>query len=231
MTKAVFFDFYNTLVRLQPPREEVQLRVLQEFHIEASAQAIRRAIPAADDYFYREASRSPVEKRPEAEKMAVYVEYERRILKGAEIEVSPQLTLDILARLQQIPTRMVLFEDAPACLAKLRELGIVVGLVSNVERNMSSLYRELGIAKLLDFVLTSVECPPGKPHPAIFLAALEKAGARPQEAIHVGDQYHIDVVGASGVGIRPLLLDRDDFYTDVKDCARIKSLSEVERHV
>jgi FMN phosphatase YigB (HAD superfamily) len=51
------------------------------------------------------------------------------------------------------------------------------------------------------------------------------------EAIHVGDQYHSDIVGAKGVGISPLLLDRDGFWESINDCPRIRSLSEIVNYV
>jgi FMN phosphatase YigB (HAD superfamily) len=66
-----------------------------------------------------------------------------------------------------------------------------------------------------------------KPHPPIFHTALKRAGVPPSEALHVGDQYRIDVVGAQGVGIQALLLDREDFYPQISDCPHIRSLSQV----
>ena len=48
-----------------------------------------------------------------------------------------------------------------------------------------------------------------KPDPAIFTAALERAGARPEDAVHVGDSLEKDVAGARAAGIRPVLLCRD----------------------
>jgi FMN phosphatase YigB (HAD superfamily) len=48
-----------------------------------------------------------------------------------------------------------------------------------------------------------------KPHPAIFLHALELLGAAPQDAIHVGDDPVADVDGARRAGIEPVLIVRD----------------------
>jgi len=70
-----------------------------------------------------------------------------------------------------------------------------------------------------------------KPEPAIFLAALERAGVNAAEAVHVGDQYKLDVVGARGVGINPILIDRYDLYPEVSDCPRIRSLTELAQYL
>jgi len=47
----------------------------------------------------------------------------------------------------------------------------------------------------------------------------------------VGDQYQIDVVGARGVGITPVLIDRYNLNPDVSDCVRIASLSELGQYL
>lgn len=48
----------------------------------------------------------------------------------------------------------------------------------------------------------------GKPDPAIFLAALDGAGCRPEEAMHVGDSLFHDVGGASRLGLHTVWLNR-----------------------
>ncbi|GAF78092.1 unnamed protein product, partial [marine sediment metagenome] len=61
--------------------------------------------------------------------------------------------------------------------------------------------------------------------------ALERAGVNASETIHVGDQYKLDVVGARGVGISPILIDRDNVYPEITDCPRIRSLTELPEHL
>ncbi|MDQ2964717.1 MAG: HAD family hydrolase, partial [Chloroflexota bacterium] len=47
-----------------------------------------------------------------------------------------------------------------------------------------------------------------KPHPAIFAAALEALGGpRPNQVLHVGDDWAADVVGAKRAGWRTAFLD------------------------
>jgi putative hydrolase of the HAD superfamily len=70
-----------------------------------------------------------------------------------------------------------------------------------------------------------------KPDARIFKAALEKTGVEGKEAVFVGDQYRIDVVGARNAGIQPILIDRYDLYPDIKDCPRIRTLPEIEKYL
>jgi FMN phosphatase YigB (HAD superfamily) len=48
--------------------------------------------------------------------------------------------------------------------------------------------------------------------------------------MHVGDLYHVDVLGARAAGIQPLLLDPHGLYQEF-DVTRIGSLGELPSHV
>ena len=75
-----------------------------------------------------------------------------------------------------------------------------------------SLHEQLdrtGLTPLLDGALSSAEVGAPKPDPEIFARALALAGARPEEALHVGDDVEADVGGALAAGLEPVLIDRD----------------------
>ena len=231
MIKAVFFDFYNTLTSFDPAREELQATACSEFGIEVDRKAIPRGYWFADDFMSQENARSPIHKRSQADELAFWSDYEAIILKKAGVDISKDLALRIFTRARQLDRRLVLFDDALPIIRTLRGRGKVLGLVSNLSRALDGDCNELGLTPYIDFALTSSEIGAEKPHPPIFLAALERAGVSASEAIHVGDQYHSDVVGAKGVGINPLLLDRDGFWEAVNDCPRIRSLGEIVNHL
>ena len=230
MIKAVFFDFYNTLVEYDPPRERLQVKACREVGIEVAAEAIRRAIPAGDQFFYLENARLPASKRSAEEKMELYAEHEARILEGAGVKVTREVALQLVSKLgavmRQSGTRFVLFPDVAPALVQLKGRGLTLGLITNIDYDLKPTCQELGLTAYLDFLVASLEVGAVKPEPAIFRAALERAGVNTPEALHVGDQYHIDVAGARNAGIRPLLIDRDGLFPDA-DCPRIKSLGEV----
>ncbi len=231
MVKAVFFDLFGTLLHFDPPREELQVAACKQFGIEVSVEAVLRALPAADDFFYRENTRSPIEQRPLEEKSRVYAEYESRVLTGAGLDIPPEKALQILTDLRQIPTRRVLYDDVLPSLAELKERKLVLGLISNIDHDISSLCNELGLSRYLNFWITSQEVGTDKPHAPIFLAALKKAGVKAEEALHIGDQYQSDVVGAQGVGIKALLLDRNDLFRDEVRCPRLRTLPEIVEYL
>jgi putative hydrolase of the HAD superfamily len=90
-----------------------------------------------------------------------------------------------------------------------RERGLTLVVVSNWDVSLHDVLDAIGLAPLLDGVLTSAEVGSAKPAPAIFARALELAGVGPGEALHVGDSVEHDVAGAHAAGIEPLLLVRD----------------------
>jgi putative hydrolase of the HAD superfamily len=231
--KAVFLDWFNTLARFEPPREELHCQALQEFGVEASAEKVKRGILLADKYWFDENIKSKIEARSPEEQAEIGLRYEQILLNEAGVKVTKELLLKIIKKLQELykGITFVLFEDVLSTLKELKGKKYILGLLTNLSRDMAPICRQLGLEPYLDFVVTSEEVGSDKPQPPIFLAALERAGVNASEAVHVGDQYKIDVVGARGVGINPILIDRYDFYPDVTDCPRIHHLSELARYL
>jgi len=231
MIKAVFFDLYNTLVSYAPPREELEARILKDLGIEVSPETFRRPLVVADEFIYREHARSPLSKRSKEETIALYAQYQGIVLREAGIDASQQLIAGILSKWQQVDFKMVLFDDVIPALTHLGELGLILGLISNVDRDITPLCQELGLSALLQVVVTSQEAGFNKPQPEIFQEALKQAGVSSSEAIYVGDQYQIDVVGANEAGMQGVLLDRGGYFEGITDSPRIRSLTEVAKHL
>lgn len=231
MIKAVFFDLYNTLVHYEPPQEELQAAALKELGIDVSPEVLRRPIVAADELIYNEIARRPLSDRSQEEKMALYIRYQETVLREAGIKYDQKLVLGLLGKMQQIKMNLVLFDDVAPALTDLKSRGIILGLISNVEQDMTETLTRLGLPSWLEIIVTSQDASASKPRPEIFQEALRRAGAQPPEAIYIGDQYQVDVIGANGAGMKGILLDRRGYYEDITDCPRINSLSEVVEYL
>ena len=99
-------------------------------------------------------------------------------------------------------------------------------VVSNWDWSLHERLAETGLAPLVDGALTSAEVGSAKPDGAIFRTALVLAGARPEEAWHVGDTPAADVDGALARGLRPILIVRDG-TTGPEGVTLIRSLIEL----
>jgi len=116
-------------------------------------------------------------------------------------------------------------------LGELKNRGLILGLISNVVQDMESTYKELGIQPYLDVKVTSSEVGCDKPQPGIFLAALKKARVKPEETVYVGDQHDLDIIGARGVGMKAVLIDRNNYFPEIIDCPRIHSLNDIMKYI
>jgi HAD superfamily hydrolase (TIGR01549 family) len=233
--KAVFFDWFNTLARYDPPREETESLVLRELGFDVPLEKVRAGVFTADRGWFEENTRSPIRKRSVAEQANMYMQYQQTVLAtvGIDIHGKPQILGKLVKRMQETSLKMhfVLFQDVLPAMQKVKERKLIIGILTNLDRDMTPLCRELGLDKYVDFVITTSEVGADKPNAPIFLAALKRVSVQAAEAIHVGDQYQVDVLGARGVGIKPLLIDRYNTSTDIKDCTCLHTLTELVNYL
>ena len=100
-----------------------------------------------------------------------------------------------------------LFPDAIETLDALG--GFRLGVISN---GSSARQRQklatVGIVDRFAAVMISEDIGVAKPHPGIFEAACEAAGASPSACVHVGDRLDADALGARDAGLTGVWLDR-----------------------
>ncbi len=227
MIKAVSFDFYNTLVRFWPPLEEIQQAACHELGLTVREEAITRGYAVADVLFNRENEERSLSLRSDEERLEFFGRYEQLILETAGIPVSIDLAQRVWKLAMSVPKDFVPFDDAVPALEQLRAAGYKVGVITNLRRDLSQMLQQVGLYSYLDFIVGSEEAGVEKPHPPIFMAALRRAGAAPEEVVHVGDQVRSDVMGALAVGMQAVLIDRSGYGPDAEDCIKISSLSEL----
>jgi len=231
MIKAVFFDLYHTLVRYEPPQEELEAKALKDFGINTNPEMFNRPMVMANEFIYQEIARCPLSQRSKEGTIALYTQYQRIVLKEAGIEADEKLVLAMLEKMQQFKIKLVLFDDVAPTLNDLKSRGLILGLISNVERDLTAIINELGLPSWLDIVVTSLDAGFNKPQPEIFEEAMRRAAVQPSEAMYVGDQYQVDCVGADHAGMKGILLDRGGYFEEITDCPRIRSLAELTKYL
>jgi putative hydrolase of the HAD superfamily len=108
-----------------------------------------------------------------------------------------------------------IFEDVLPVLEDLRARGLKLGLVSNTGRNLDEFVTHHGLD--VDAAVSSGVHGKTKPHPTIFRAALGRLGVKAGAAVMVGDSIEDDVDGAKAVGMRGILLDRENRYPEIEE--------------
>lgn len=112
---------------------------------------------------------------------------------------------------------------APA-LARLREQGILLGVVSNSDGRVDDALRAAGLRDSFDVVVDSSIAGVEKPDPRIFHVALEQLGVPAGDALYVGDVHEVDVAGAEAAGMAAALVGPNAAGARVRSAATVADL-------
>ena len=119
-----------------------------------------------------------------------------------------------------------------AAVGELRARGVPVAVVSNSEGQLHLLFDNLGLSAAFDFVVDSHHVGVEKPDPRIFALALDRFGVAAARALHVGDTFATDVVGARAAGMQVALLDPFGHYEGRHaDVPRVADVASVCRSI
>jgi len=214
MVKAIFFDFYETLYFHRYSLEENLERIADRYGVEINWERFETAQEGlfADTAVFDPATYSLMES------LMTIVKRQCEFIRELGVhEYGDQIAWELLqsGHFLFAANSGALYDDVVPTLQNLRDSGFKLAIVSNWESTLDPLTERLGIAEYFDAVVAShdVRVRSEKPDPHIFNYALAAVGASAEEVVHIGDTYEADVVGAEGVGIRPILLDRDGTQT------------------
>jgi putative hydrolase of the HAD superfamily len=108
-----------------------------------------------------------------------------------------------------------LFEDVHPVLDELRAARLKIAVVSNGVRDLTEFVAHHRLE--VDVIVDSRSHGRVKPHPTIFQAALNALEVPAVFAVMVGDSLEEDVEGARALGMRAILIDRDERHPDVEE--------------
>jgi putative hydrolase of the HAD superfamily len=120
-----------------------------------------------------------------------------------------------------------LYPEVREVLSELKARGLKIGLTSNIyEEGIHLDLEKAGLGNAIFDVIVGVDAVGEmKPHPDVFLYAINKLGVKPEEAIFVGDDVEADCRGAENAGLHALLIDRTEKKQSV--LRTIRNLEEI----
>jgi putative hydrolase of the HAD superfamily len=196
--RAVLFDAYGTLIRLDRPAarlaDAVRRRWDRELEPADAAGAVRAEIA-----HYADGCRMAVDA---ASLQALRVECAHILTGSLGIDAGDDEALRLLHDtivLQPYP-------DAAEALRTARGAGAATAVVSNGDWSLAGALSDAGLR--VDAVVDSATAGVAKPDPEIFRRALRLLGVAPGESLHVGDSEQTDGAGARAAGIEVVILDR-----------------------
>jgi 2-haloalkanoic acid dehalogenase type II len=102
-----------------------------------------------------------------------------------------------------------LFPDTRAGLSALRDQGVRLAILSNIDRDL--LEGTLAAHQLsVDLVVTAEEVHAYKPALAHWIGFLKRTGAHPADVLHVAGSYEYDIESARSLGFRTAYVERYD---------------------
>jgi putative hydrolase of the HAD superfamily len=206
--RAVFLDAGLTLIYPDPPPERVYAEAFAASGLDAQEDEVRRALHAT----WREVNERQARGEERWGGAGGEVGFWRLFVAGMYArlgggDLPPEVLAGLVAHFGEDESWRV-YDDVFPTLAALREKGVRLVVVSNWDSTLPGLLERLALASSFDAVLVSAVFGASKPSPRVFHEALRLAGVEAEEAIHVGDSFDDDVVGARAAGIRAFLLDR-----------------------
>ena len=154
--------------------------------------------------------------------------YFESVLRHAGLDASTVAAGEALAEVRVYHDAHNVWEHVPddvvPMLAGLRALGVRLVVVSNANGRLHTMFDRVGLTPHVDEILDSHDFGVEKPDPRLFHLALAASGSAAATTVHVGDFFHIDVVGARAAGLAAaVLFDSAALYADV-DCPRVHRL-------
>lgn len=225
MIHGVFFDAGNTIVF---PDYAIYRKIAASLGVEVALPDVLRAEALARSAFDRAVASSPG--RDVMGFWSIYYTpfYERLGIPRESIPSAIERTRD--ANASGLGIWSVPVEGFAETMDELDERGLVLGIISNSDGRLDGRLAEIGIRDRFEFVLDSAVVGVSKPHHRIFELALEASGLPPSETAYVGDYYEVDVVGARGAGMTPVLFDPCGAYREV-DCDVMTRFGDIVRLV
>lgn len=215
-TRAVVFDFVNTLV---PLREQEFLRILQAVYEVVHPQTPHIPFDAFFQHYVLIRDEQYERNLPHLRENDFY---ERMATLWSRLTGHPPNPKTVYRMMSQYA---VGFESAvqpapylPSLLRALSER-YLLAVLSNYPYT-PCVHRVLNrhhISRYFASVMVSAEVGIVKPHSGLFKATLYRLGVSPEQAVYVGDDWYADMIGASRAGMRCIYTR--EWRTDPDPCA------------
>lgn len=133
---------------------------------------------------------------------------------GLSAEDAEQVAKIAQARHEQRNLWEFTFPWITETLDQLRDEGYRMSIISNADGRVEQQLHDMEMRQYFERVYDSEVVGVEKPEPGIYELALNDLGLRSEEALFVGDMFHIDIWGANRVGMPGLHLDPLGLYQE-----------------
>ena len=134
----------------------------------------------------------------------------------------------VLELWKDIRNRVEIYPDVINVLEQVKTRYKMAILSNSSKEEGETVLNKFGLKKYFDVIFISCEVGLGKPDPRFFKLVPEYFGVKPSEICLIGDDYEKDMIPASYLGFKTILIDRQNKMKKLKDVdAIINSLDEL----
>jgi len=132
------------------------------------------------------------------------------------------------AYLDVSPYQKNLFPGAIQMLEELKKDDFQMHIITNGFKEVQHIkLREAGLKPFFDVIVCSEEVGVNKPNPIVFQHSMEKAGAKKEKSVMIGDDYQVDYLGALSAGMKAVFFNHKGEKKIRKDDIAIDHLAEL----
>ena len=218
--RAVSFDAYGTLLRLDRPFERLA-EGLHRIGLDVPMDLVTEVF-IKEMLYYREhhlEGNNP-ENLLKLRLQCADVLFRLLAQEGYAAQVSRQRRLEVLMG----AIRFELYEDALPALDWCLSQGLTTGVVSNWDCSLPGTLKQICPHDFACLVVSACERVE-KSDSELFVRAARCFNLPPSRIVHIGDEVDNDLYGAGQAGLRTVLLDREGAREDLA-AYRIKNLGE-----
>jgi putative hydrolase of the HAD superfamily len=229
--QAVFFDVGFTLLESSPSIPAIVRDVMARRNTPVPLECLERSLPHAESLFSEMSRSAPHTWGDELEITQIWQRYFTELLRpcyGAAGEDELSSAASDVQREFDLATSYALYPDVEQALTALHAHGLKLGVISDWGIALGLIMRHFGLTRFFDFAVISATARRAKPDPELYRLALDRADVVADYAVHVGDSYVRDVLGARALGITPVLIDRMRMLQpEIVDCPLVYDLYEL----
>ncbi|MDJ1180548.1 HAD-IA family hydrolase [Roseofilum sp. BLCC_M91] len=223
--KVIFLDAVGTLFGVRGSVGEIYSQFAQGFGVEVSADLI-------DQTFSESFRKAPP---------AAFPDIESQELQSYEFDWWKAIAFDTFAQAEVIDRftdfdrffnelyhyfatlyPWFVYPEVKSALLSWKNQGIELGVISNFDSRLHKVLNALGLKHFMKSITISTEVGAAKPTSKIFHVALAKHGYKPHQALHIGDSYEDDYLGAIEAGFSPIWLQRQSQHPELFKVAKGK---------
>ena len=190
-----------------------------------TSEQVEKALPSAMSKMLQSHRDDPNIWSSDAKVEQLWREYYINVFREVGVEGDVEKCAEEIYDQYNRPGAWTLYPDVLPTLRTLHEQEYIIGVISDWSSSLpAEILLPLGVGPYINFMVVSTVQREAKPGFGLYREALSRARVQPEEAVHIGDNYVNDILGARAAGIHGVLLDREGQHLSPLDCPRITTL-------